>query len=68
MDIVRPANSAEPQAPPAPESECNQTDQQPLLPMLQDYTHSAEKCLQSASDFLRQASLMREALEAHENL
>jgi hypothetical protein len=23
MDIVRPANSAEPQAPPAPESECN---------------------------------------------
>jgi hypothetical protein len=68
MDIVRPANSAEPQAPPAPESECNQTDQQPLLPMLQDYTESAEKCLQTANEFLRQASLVPQALEAYEKL
>jgi hypothetical protein len=36
--------------------------------MLQDYTESAEKCLQMANEFLRQASLMREALEAHEKL
>jgi hypothetical protein len=62
MDIVRAANSAEPQTPPAPESECNR-DQQPLLPMLQDYTESAERCLQTASEFLRQASLIPQALE-----
>ena len=68
MDIVRPAKSAEPQAPPAPECECNQTDQQPLLPMLQDYTESAEKCLQTANEFLRQASLVPQALEAYEKL
>jgi len=68
MDIVRPANSAEPQASPAPESECNQTDQEPLLPMLQDYTQSAEKCLQTTSEFLRQASLIPQALEAYEKL
>jgi hypothetical protein len=68
MDIVRAANSPEPQAPSAPESEGKQNDQQALLPMLQDYTQSAEKCLQTASDFLRQASLMREALEAYEKL
>jgi hypothetical protein len=68
MNIVRDANNPEPQAPPAPRSECNQTDQQPLLPMLQDYTESAEKCLQTASEFLRQASLIPQALEAHEKL
>ena len=50
------------------QSEFNQTDQQAMLPMLQDYTESAEKCLQTASEFLRQASLMREALEAYEKL
>jgi hypothetical protein len=68
MDIVRAANNAEPQPAPAPASECNPTEQQALLPMLQDYTQSAERCLQSASEFLRQASLMREALEAYEKL
>jgi hypothetical protein len=68
MDIVRAANSPEPQAPPALQSECNQTDQQALLPMLQDYTESAEKCLQTASEFLRQASLIPQALEAYEKL
>jgi hypothetical protein len=67
MDIVRAANSPEPQAPPTPESECNQTDQQPLLPMLQDYTESAEKCLQTATEFLRQA-LIPQAVEAYEKL
>jgi hypothetical protein len=51
MGIVRAANSAEPQTPPAPESECNQTDQQPLLPMLQDYTQSAERCYRVPASF-----------------
>ena len=68
MDIVRAANNPKPQAPPAIQSECNPTDQQALLPMLQEYTESAEKCLQTASEFLRHASLMREALEAHQKL
>ena len=68
MTIVRAADSPEPQAPPALQSECNQTDQRALLPMLQDYTESAEKCLQTASEFLRQASLIPQALQAYEKL
>jgi hypothetical protein len=68
MDIVRAADSPEPQAPPALQSECNQTDQQALLPMLQDYTESAEKCLLTAGEFLRQASLIPQAVEAYEKL
>jgi hypothetical protein len=68
MDIVRAANNGEPQPAPAPASECNPTKQQALLPMLQDYTESAEKCLQTASEFLRHASLMPQALEAYEKL
>jgi hypothetical protein len=68
MNVVREASNREPQLTPAPELECNQIHQQALLPMLQDYTEAAEKCLKSASEFLRYASLVSETREAYEKL
>jgi hypothetical protein len=69
MNVVRDAGNAKTQPTPAPQSECNQIQQQrALLPMLQDYTESVEKCLKSASEFLRYASLISEAREAYEKL
>jgi hypothetical protein len=68
MNVVRDASDPKPQPTPAPQSECNKIQQQALLPMLQDYTEAAEKCLKSASEFLRYASLVSEAREAYEKL